>query len=149
MDLSFWWLLPVSIVIAATANGAGIGGATFFSPLFVIVLGLDPVIAIGAALITEVFGFASGVIAHARAKAIDWLAVRRLVVVSVPLAVVGSLLAGFAPETLLKLLLGLGLLFIAITFIRHHDPAVEDAELAAGIGVVQPDIGRAPWRERV
>ena len=80
MDATFWWLFPVSIVIAATANGAGIGGATFFAPLFVIGIGLDPVIAIGAALLTEVFGFASGVIAHARAKAIDWLAVRRLVV---------------------------------------------------------------------
>jgi len=142
MDLSFWWLFPVSIVIAAIANGAGIGGATFFSPLFVIVLGLEPVIAIGAALVTEVFGFASGVIAHARAKAIDWLAVRRLVVVSVPLAVIGSLLAGFAPETLLKLLLGLGLLFIAVTFLRHHDPEVEDAEIAAGVGVVHPSIHR-------
>ncbi len=142
MDLSFWWLFPFAIVIAAIANGAGIGGATFFSPLFVIVLGLDPVIAIGAALLTEVLGFASGVIAHARAKAIDWLAVRRLTAVSVPLAVVGSLLAGFAPETVLKLLLGFGLLFIAVTFIRHHDPEVEDAEIAAGVGVVQPAIRR-------
>ncbi len=142
MDLSFWWLFPVSIAIAAIANGAGIGGATFFSPLFVIVLGLNPVIAIGAALLTEVFGFASGVIAHARAKAIDWLAVRRLIVVSVPMAVVGSLLAGFAPETVLKLLLGFGLLFIAVTFIRHHDPKVEDEEIAAGVGVVQPAIRR-------
>ncbi|VAW08685.1 hypothetical protein MNBD_ACTINO01-1298 [hydrothermal vent metagenome] len=142
MDLSFWWLFPVSIAIAAIANGAGIGGATFFSPLFVIVLGLDPVIAIGAALLTEVFGFASGVIAHARAKAIDWLAVRRLIAVSVPMAVVGSLLAGFAPETVLKLLLGFGLLFIAVTFIRHHDPKVEDEAIAAGVGVVQPAIRR-------
>jgi uncharacterized membrane protein YfcA len=142
MDLGFWWLFPVSIVIAATANGAGIGGATFFSPLFVIVLGLDPVIAIGAALVTEVFGFASGVVAHARARAIDWLAVRRLVAVSVPLAVVGSLLAGFAPETLLKLLLGFGLLFIAFTFIRHHDPEVEDEEIAEGVGIVSPSVTR-------
>lgn len=142
MDLSFWWLFPVSIVIAAIANGAGIGGATFFSPLFLIVLGLEPVIAIGAALLTEVFGFASGVIAHARARAIDWLAVRRLVAVSVPLAVVGSMVAGFAPETLLKLLLGFGLLFIAVTFVRHHDPVVEDAAISAGIGVVSPSVHR-------
>lgn len=142
MDLSFWWLLPVSILIAATANGAGIGGATFFSPLFVIVLGLDPVIAIGAALVTEVFGFASGVVAHARAKAIDWLVVRRLIVVSVPFAIVGSLVADAAPETFLKMLLGIGLLVIAVSFIRHHDPVVEDATIAAGEGVVEPFVHR-------
>ncbi len=142
MDLSLWWLFPVSILIAAIANGAGIGGATFFSPLFVIVLGLDPVVGIGAALATEVFGFASGVAAHARAKTIDWLAVGRLATVSVPLAIVGSVLAGIAPATALKLLLGFGLLAIAVTFIRHHDPAVEDAAIAQGIGVVAPSIRR-------
>lgn len=98
VDLSQWWLFPVAIVIAAVANGAGIGGATFFSPIFVIVLGLEPAIAVGAALVTEVFGFASGVIAHARARAIDWRVVRMLVVASVPAAVIGSLLSGIAPN---------------------------------------------------
>jgi len=36
MDLSFWWLFPTAIVTAAVANGEGMGGAPFFSPLFVI-----------------------------------------------------------------------------------------------------------------
>ena len=138
MDLSFWWLLPVAIVIASVANGAGIGGATFFSPLFVIGLGLDPAIAIGVALGTEVFGFASGVIAHARAGAIDWRMVKILASASVPMAIVGSLLAGAAPETLLKAVLAIGLGAIAMIFIRHHDPAHEDAQIAAGVGVVDP-----------
>jgi len=142
VDLSFWWLFPVAIVIAAVANGAGIGGATFFSPLFVIVVGLEPATAVGVALGTEVFGFSSGVVAHARAGAIDWRMVRLLVVVSVPAAVVGSLLAGFAPETLLKFVLALGLTGIALVFIRHHDPEVEDAEIEAGIGIVDPAFSR-------
>lgn len=47
MDLSQWWLFPVAIVIAAVANGAGIGGATVFSPIFVIVLVLEPAVAVG------------------------------------------------------------------------------------------------------
>lgn len=138
MDLSNWWLFPVSIAIAAVANGAGIGGATFFSPLFVIVLGLEPAVAIGAALATEVFGFASGVIAHARAKAIDWRVVRLLATASVPAAIVGSLLAGVAPETLLKVVLGLGLFIIALTFVRHHDTEEEDEGISMGIDVVEP-----------
>ena len=69
MDATYWFLFPTAIVIAAVANGAGVGGATFFSPLFVVVLGLEANVAIGAALITEVFGFSSGVAAHARARA--------------------------------------------------------------------------------
>lgn len=138
MDLSNWWLFPVAIAIAAVANGAGIGGATFFSPLFVIVLGLEPAVAVGAALATEVFGFASGVVAHARAKAIDWRVVRLLVSASVPAAIIGSLLAGVAPETLLKVVLGVGLFAIALTFIRHHDPTEQDEEISMGIDVVEP-----------
>lgn len=138
MDLSFWWLLPVGIVIAAVANGAGIGGATFFSPLLVIVVGLEPVTAVGVALGTEVFGFSSGVFAHARAGAIDWRMVRLLATASVPAAVVGSLAAGVAPETLLKLVLAVGLLGIAAVFIRHHDPVSEDADIEAGLGIVEP-----------
>jgi len=138
MDLSLWWLFPTAIVIAAVANGAGIGGATFFSPLFVIVLGLEPATAVGVALGTEVFGFTSGVIAHGRAGAIDWRMVRVLITASVPAAVAGSLLAGFAPEDLLKTVLAVGLAGIAFVFIRHHDPEEEDAEIEAGVGIVDP-----------
>ncbi len=138
MDLSLWWLVPAAVVIAAVANGAGIGGATFFSPLFVIGLGLEPGTAVGVALGTEVFGFSSGVVAHARAGAIDWHLVRLLATASIPAAVLGSLLAGVAPEVLLKGLLAVGLMGIAAIFIRHHDPQREDADIAAGIGVVDP-----------
>ncbi|MFQ5948921.1 MAG: sulfite exporter TauE/SafE family protein, partial [Acidimicrobiia bacterium] len=71
MDFTYWYLLPVAVVIAGVANGAGIGGATFFSPLFVLALGLEPQVAIGTALVTEVFGFGSGLVAHAGQGAID------------------------------------------------------------------------------
>lgn len=138
MDLSLWWLFPVAIAIAAVANGAGIGGATFFSPLFVIMLGLEPATAVGVALGTEVFGFTSGVIAHGRAGAIDWRMVRMLITASIPAAIAGSLIAGFAPEALLEVVLAVGLGGIAVIFIRHHDPVDEDAEIEAGVGTVDP-----------
>ena len=142
MDPTYWYLFPVAILIAATANGAGVGGATFFSPLFILGLRLEPTVAIGTALITEVFGFASGVIGHARAGTIDWRVVRMLSAVAVPAAVAGSLLAGQAPDTALKLVLGAGLIAIALVFVRHHDPDTEDAAIALGIDVVAPSIQR-------
>jgi len=60
MTLQYWYMLPIAIVIGAIATASGIGGATFFAPFFVLVLGIAPEVAIGAALITEVFGFTSG-----------------------------------------------------------------------------------------
>ncbi len=142
MDLTYWYLFPAAIVIAGIANGAGIGGATFFSPLFILALGLDPKVAIGAALITEVFGFASGVVAHARARTIDWKVARMLAIASVPTAVIGSLIAGLISPDLLKLILGLGLLVIAFAFVRHDDRHGEDDAIRRGEGVVPPATHR-------
>jgi len=56
----YWFMLPVAILIATTAMASGVGGATFFAPLFILALGLPPEVAIGTGLIPEVFGFASG-----------------------------------------------------------------------------------------
>jgi len=142
VDLTYWFLLPISVVIAAVANGAGIGGATFFSPLFILALGLEPEVAIGVALITEVFGFASGVVAHARARTIDWKLARLLAMASIPAAIIGSLVARYIPPEILKAVLGLGLLAIAIAFLRHRDSDREDDAIARGDGVVQPAVTR-------
>ena len=62
MDLSqaleVWWVLPVSVCIATIALALGISGALFFSPFFLLVVGLEPSQAIGAGLMTELFGTA-------------------------------------------------------------------------------------------
>ncbi len=142
MEPTHWYLFPVAIVIATVANGAGIGGATFFSPLFVIGLGLEPQVAIGTALITEVFGFLSGVSAHYRARAIDWKMASMLMVASVPLAVAGSLLGRVIGGDLLKVVLGIGLLAIAVSFIRHRPRDADDDAIARGEGVVEPSLPR-------
>lgn len=138
MEFTYWNLFPIAIVIATVANSAGIGGATFFSPLLLILVGLSPQVAIGTALMTEVFGFTSGVVAYARAHTIDWLVARHLVAVAVPAGIVGSLLSGVVPVIALKTVLGLGLLAIAVVFIRHDDRGMEDAAIARGEGVVEP-----------
>ena len=97
-----------------------------------IVLGFSPAVAIGTALMTEVFGFASGVTAHGRAGTIDWTVARRLALFAAPAGVGGSLLAGVIPEVALKLTLGMGLFVIALAFIRHQPHAEEDAAIARG-----------------
>ena len=63
MTLEYWYLFPISVLIATTAMATGIGGAVFFSPLFMLALRLEPSVAVGTALITELFGFSSGLVA--------------------------------------------------------------------------------------
>ena len=64
--LTYWFMFPISILIATVAMTFGIGGAAFFSPTFAILFPLVNVPtlsaseAFGASLFTEMFGFASG-----------------------------------------------------------------------------------------
>jgi uncharacterized membrane protein YfcA len=53
VSLEYWYLFPVSIAVATLAMASGIGGAVFFSPIFLLWLKLEPTVAIGVALVTE------------------------------------------------------------------------------------------------
>ena len=111
-------MFPVAILVATTAMASGVGGATFFAPIFILGLRLSPEVAIGTGLITEVFGFANGVGAYARKRLIDYRLGRALLVVTIPAAVVGSWLAGVLDSGFLKVILGTGLFAVALSFLR-------------------------------
>jgi len=114
MDLTvdLWYLFPLSIFIATVAMSSGIGGAVFFSPLFMLGLQLEPRIAIGAALATELFGFTSGLIAYVKAQLIDFKLAINLLLFSVPSAILGTFYADHIPGIVLKAVFAVGLLFI-------------------------------------
>ncbi len=106
-------MLPISVVFATTAMASGVEGATFFTPLFILALGLPPEIAIGTGLITEVFGFASGWSAYTRKRLIDHRLGVALLIVTVPIALIGTWLAAYVPADILKPILDVGLLMVA------------------------------------
>lgn len=110
--MEFWYLLPISIAIATVAMSSGIGGAVFFSPLFMIGLGLEPNIAIGAALATELFGFGSGLQAYWKAKLIDFNLGFQLLLYSIPFAILGTVYGDLVPPLILKAIFGIGIIFI-------------------------------------
>ncbi|MCA1751317.1 MAG: sulfite exporter TauE/SafE family protein [Flavobacteriales bacterium] len=112
LTFEFWYLFPVSILIATVAMGSGIGGAVFFSPLFMLALKLDPRIAIGAALVTELFGFSSGLIAYYKARLIDFNLAKNLLIFSVPAALIGTYYSDAVHPDILKSIFAVGLVFI-------------------------------------
>ena len=112
ISVEFWYLLPISIAIATIAMSSGIGGAVFFSPLFMIGLGLEPKIAIGTALVTELFGFSSGLYSYWKAKLIDFKLGFNLLLFSIPFAILGTLYGGLVPPIILKAIFGVGIIFI-------------------------------------
>ncbi|NOZ49458.1 MAG: sulfite exporter TauE/SafE family protein [Chloroflexi bacterium] len=121
MTLGYWYMFPIAIVVATTAMASGVGGATFFAPIFILGLRLNPEVAIGTGLITEVFGFTSGLLAYARKRLIDYRLGMNLLMVTIPLSLVGTWLAGSIAPDYLKLILGVGLFAIAASFLRTPD----------------------------
>lgn len=112
LTFEFWYLLPVSILIATIAMSSGIGGAVFFSPIFMLALKLDPIVAVGTALITELFGFSSGLIAYVKARLIDYKLGLNLLMFSVPLAILGTIFGSDVPPDILKAIFAVGIIFI-------------------------------------
>jgi hypothetical protein len=130
-------MLPVAILIATTAMASGVGGATFFAPMFILALGLPPEVAIGTGLITEVFGFASGLYAYARKRLIDYQMGLALLVVIIPAALLGTWAAGWFDPEILKVVLGVGLFAVALSFLRvpeHKDVVRMDCAIEEEYG---------------
>ncbi|MFQ5703979.1 MAG: sulfite exporter TauE/SafE family protein [Gemmatimonadales bacterium] len=133
LTLQYWFMFPISILIAAIAMSTGVGGAVFFSPIFMLALKIEPAVAIGTALITELFGFTSGVYAYTRQRLIDFKLGLMLLAFSVPAAVVGSLTAESFPPNALKSIFAAGVIFIGwqlFRSLRHAqvDPAGENPD---------------------
>ena len=110
-------MFPVAVVIATIAMLAGIGGAVMFAPFFMLVLKMDPLIALGAGLAIEVFGFSSGVIGYWRKKVIHFDIVKQLIIFTIPATVIGVILGRVLPVYVLKVMLALLILYLAYQFL--------------------------------
>ncbi len=129
----YWFIFFIAFCIATTAMASGIEGAAFFAPIFILFLGLPTDVSIGTGLITEVFGFTSGLAAYSYRKQIDFKLGRAILLATVPLAIVGTVLSFVSPPLLLKGVLAVLLFLLAFEVLRslwekrHADP-VPDGE---------------------
>jgi len=124
--LALWWIFPAAVVFSTVAVGAGVSGALFFSPFFLLVVGLSPAQAIGAGLMTELFGMGNGLRSYVKQKVVDYATAKWLLLGALPSVAVGAVLAHQVPGTLLKYLFGVGLVVLAAFLI--FQPAPEECE---------------------
>jgi uncharacterized membrane protein YfcA len=114
-----WWVLPASVLIATVALSSGISGALFFSPFFLLVVGLAPAQAIGAGLITELFGTGFGAFSYTRQRVVDFRTVRFLLMTAVPAGIGGALVAHRVDAGILQIVLGTALFILAVIVLYH------------------------------
>jgi len=127
-------MLPISSLVATGAMLGGIGGAAMFMPIFLIIFPLlgpeyaiaGPVAAIGVALLTEAFGFSSGLVGYLRRKLIDFQVAKSLIIIAVPSAIVGSFLSQYADPDMLKIMYGL--LMLILTYIMLRRPTTKEKQ---------------------
>jgi uncharacterized membrane protein YfcA len=122
--VSHWWVFPAAIVFSTIALASGVSGALFFSPFFMLGVGLAPAQAIGAGLLTEVFGMGNGLRSYVKQGVVDYQTAKWLLAGAVPAVVVGAFAAHLVDPTLLKLLFGAGLILLG-AFLVYYDPAEE------------------------
>ncbi len=118
--VTFWWLLPAAVLIAAVAMTFGIGGAIFFSPFFVIFLSLKPEVAIALGLLVDVFAFASGLAGYVRNRLVNYHVATRLLPFVAAFAIVGALVGKALPSSVLELTLAAALFFLAVAFLGRE-----------------------------
>ncbi len=132
VSLKFWYMLPAAVLIATTAMASGVEGATFFSPLFILALGLPPEVAIGTGLVTEVFGFDSGLYAYATKRLMDYRLGAALLIVTIPRALVWTWVSGVVAQDSLEDVLGVGLVAVTASFLQatnHENVELIDSDI--------------------
>ncbi len=129
MDFTlYWFMFPVSILVATCAMLSGIGGAALFTPIFILVfplLGEEYVLAttmtaVAAALFTQTFGFLSGFIGYYRRKLIDYELARRILRVSIPVAILGAVVANYVPGSVL--IASYAILVAVLAYVMWRNP---------------------------
>ncbi len=133
--LAIWWVFFVAVAVATLALSTGISGALFFAPFFLLVVGLEPAQAIGAGLMTELFGTSFATFNYARQGVIDLAFARVMLIVTVPLGMAGAALALVIDAGTLQLIFGGAMVLLALVVLRASLKArqpVAEAALAGG-----------------
>jgi uncharacterized membrane protein YfcA len=116
------FMFPVSVCVATTAMLTGIGGAALFSPIFIIgfqALGPEfplatPAEAFNVALITECFGFSSGLLGYTKRGLVDWRVSKQFIAVGLPFGCAGGLAVASADPDALRAAYGALTFFLGV-----------------------------------
>lgn len=148
VDLDYSLALGLAAASAAILGSMlGLGGGVFIVPLFTLYLGVDPKIAVGASAIAVVTNSVVGSSNHLRNGFTNIRLSMLLQVTTAIGAIIGAIIAIWADASLLKVLLGLILVYCAYSMIKSRKLAYPNASpdtpdpLAIGASYPDPASG--------
>jgi len=113
MSFEYWYMFPLSIVIAVLANSSGFSGGVLFQPFYNIFLNIPIQNAVATGIATETVGMTSGAIRYIYYKMVELPVGFTMVMLTIPGVVIGNHALIVINENVLKLVLGLIVLFVA------------------------------------
>ncbi len=115
-----WLALPAGILISTVVSSIGIGGGILWMPFLLVVLRMNPEIAVPTSLLIQTFGKGSASIAYLKQRKVDLKIVVMLILIAVPGIAVGAYIASKIKPSLIELVLGILVLITAFLFVSSH-----------------------------
>ena len=125
-------MFPTAVLIAVVGMSSGISSSNFWIPVYMIWLGMEPVVGFWLSLLTMLFGYGSGVLRNLKQKTINWPLFRAYLKFSLPAGMIGGYLAPYAPQNLLLTAFALFVLLYALWLLYGSYRKIE-TEMVEGI----------------
>lgn len=114
MDLHYWYVFPIAIVVATLCNASGFSGSVLFQPFFNFVLQVPISQSIATGIATETIGMSSGAFRYWKmGNKIDVNAVKKVFPYVYAGIAAGLFLFVFLPKLWLRLVVGCSIFSIA------------------------------------
>ena len=112
-SLEYWYMFPVSIVIAILANSSGFSGGVLFQPLYNLVLNIPIQNAVATGIATETAGMTSGALRYLWYKMVELPIAFTMIMLTIPGVVLGNFALMVVDANLLKIILGIIIIGLA------------------------------------
>ncbi len=112
-SLQYWYMFPISIVIAILANSSGFSGGVLFQPIYNLFLNIPIQSSVATGIATEAVGMTSGALRYLYYRMVETPIAATMVMLTIPGVVIGNHALMVVNGNLLKLILGVIILGLA------------------------------------
>lgn len=109
----YWYMFPVSIVVAIICNSSGFSGGVIFQPIYNLFMKINLKNSVATGIATETVGMTSGAIRYIVYKMVELPIGFTMIMLTIPGVVLGNYALMIVPADLLKLILGVILIMLA------------------------------------
>jgi uncharacterized protein len=113
INIDYWFMFPVSIVIAILANSSGFSGGVLFQPIFNLFLNIPIQNAVATGIATEAIGMTSGALRYIWYKMVELPMAFTMIMLTIPGIVLGNHSMMVFNEHVLKIVLGVIIFLLA------------------------------------